>query len=132
MARPPAAEARGAFTAANGDRVLCPLKRQNLFAHRVEIDAALLHVGDVAEVRGLSGAMPHQHVAVRQAPRLHTVEEVLDVVQVNRRLRLYHYRLDVAAQRVELVAAAIDPQAALGAAELLGRASDAGHKGSEG
>ena len=50
-------------------KAACRLKRQDLFTHRVEVDAALLHVRDVAQVRSLRGAVADQHVTVRQLAR---------------------------------------------------------------
>src|ERR1019366_411056 len=84
--------ARRLFTGATGGLptrrrlTTCPtparLERENLLANRVEIDAPLLHVGDVAQVRSLRRAVTDQHVAVGTFARLHAVQEVLNVVLV--------------------------------------------------
>src|SRR3954447_21887267 len=49
----------------------CRLEWQDLLTLWVEIDAALLHVRNIAEVRGLGRAMTDLNVAIRQFPRLH-------------------------------------------------------------
>src|ERR1035438_9434405 len=59
------------------------LEREDLLANRVEIDAPLLHVGDVAQMRRLRRAVTDQHVAVGQFARLHAVQEVLNVILVD-------------------------------------------------
>src|ERR1019366_1071951 len=78
----------------------------------------------------LGGTMADEDVALGQVARLDAIEEVLDVVHVDFGFRLDDHGLGVAAERVEFVAAAIDPETSLGAAELLGGAGDAEHEGS--
>ena len=78
------------------------LERQDLFALRVEIDAPLLDVSDVAQVRGLRRAVADQHVAVRQLARADAIQEVVHVVERHGlRLGLHDDRLRVSAHRVE-------------------------------
>ena len=72
-------------------------------------------------------AVTDENIPVRQLARLDALQEVLNMVEVEVGLRLDYGRLCAPPQGIEFVAAAIDPQPALGSAELLGRTGDAGH-----
>ena len=79
-------------------------------------------------MRRLRRAVADEHVSVGQFARAHALQEVLDVIEIQVARRLHHGGLRVAPDRVEFVARAIDPQAALGAAQLHGVPGDAGNQ----
>ena len=74
-------------------------KPTKLTINRIEIDAAPLHVADVAEMARLRGAMPDQHVAVGQLAAFYAFQEILHVVHIEVARRLHVHRLRTAAHR---------------------------------
>src|SRR5215470_5424126 len=54
------------------------------FAGRIERDAAFLQIGVLAQVRGQRRTVTADDVGVGRLPRLHTVEEVADVLLFER------------------------------------------------
>src|SRR5262249_9938291 len=54
------------------------------FADRVERDAALLQISDLAQIRGQRRTVTADDVRVGQGARLHAVEEVADVLLFER------------------------------------------------
>src|ERR1017187_1099085 len=80
---------RPAITNASQSRYYWPVEvlaitnsseRQDLLAHRIEVDPPLLHIRNIAQMRSLRRAMPDQHVAIGPFAGAHALQEVAHMV----------------------------------------------------
>src|ERR1039458_1334913 len=111
---------RPAITNASQSRYYWPVEvlaitnsseRQDLLAHRIEVDPPLLHIRNIAQMRSLRRAMPDQHVAIGPFAGAHALQEVAHMVLVEITERFHGDRLRAPAYRDELEISAIDPKA---------------------
>ena len=77
------------------------LERQNLFAHRVEIDAPLLHVGDIAEVRACAERWPISTSPLGSLRDFTQSRKFSHVIHIDVARRLHDDGLSAAAHRGE-------------------------------